>query len=237
MCDVLMLNVSATINKKPSKHGKAAIPGTSNSADVSALKGSVSLSDDSSSEAVSSPDSDYESSGDEEDKSPLPATRPSGSIEAAKYDSIKALWRPHNHPATGDDIRDGLKNFWEVFQTIRDRWKSDSADVKQAEDNKKINEVPLLKERVTKQREMAEASLRAALEHGHPDIIEQYVFLPSFACTSSHSTHCFSTNVIVCWVLLSTANIINYGPPSQWQNRCPALRGNDKSFKSVTIIM
>jgi len=148
----------------------------SSSSDGSALKGSVSLSDDSLSEDESSDGSDYESSEDEEDKSPLPTIRPNGSIEAVRYDSIKALWRPRSRPATSDDIRDGLKSFWELFQTIRDRWKSDSADVKQAEDNKKIHEVPLLKERVAKQREMAEVSLRAAMQYGHPDIIEQYVF-------------------------------------------------------------
>lgn len=159
-----------------------------NSSDSATAKRLVSLSEDSSSEEESSDDSDYESSEDEADKSPLPTVRPTGAIESVKYDCIKALWRPRNRPASSDDIRDGLKHFWELFQTIRDRWKSDSADVKQAEDSKKNHEIPLLKERVAKQREMAEFSLRAAMDYGHPDIIEQYVplFFPSsiFLCVS-----------------------------------------------------
>jgi len=146
---------------------------------------SVSVSARSSSDEDSSDDSDYESSDDDAEKTPLPALRPSGATEAVRYDCVKALWRPRGRPASGDDIRDGLKDFWELFQTIRDRWKSDSAAVKQAEDSKKNHEVPLLKERVAKQRQLAGVSLRAAMDQGHPDIVEQYVFsLPPNPFTS-----------------------------------------------------
>lgn len=75
----------------------------------------------------------------------------------------------------GDDIRKGLTEFWNIIRTIRDRWKSDSAAVKEAEETKKANDLPLLKERVMLQREMLEAVLEAALAEGHRDIVEQYV--------------------------------------------------------------
>lgn len=130
---------------------------------------------DSSSEEDDSDESDYESSEDEADMSPLPKVRPTGAVDVVKYDCIKALWRPRSRPASGDDIRDGLKTFWDLFMTIRDRWKSDSVALKSAEESKKNHEIPLLKERVMKQRKMAETALRTAMEQGHPDIIEQYV--------------------------------------------------------------
>ncbi|KAI9710684.1 MAG: hypothetical protein M1820_002517 [Bogoriella megaspora] len=102
---------------------------------------------------------------------PLPPARPETPIGAVRYDTIKAVWASPNRQADAEDIRNGLKNFWEVVRTIRDRWKSDSAALKQAEDAKKNSELPLLKERVKSQRDMMQASVTAALEFGHRDIL------------------------------------------------------------------
>lgn len=107
---------------------------------------------------------------------PLPATRPTKALEAVKYDTIKTLWRVPYRSVEGDDIRKGLTEFWEIIRTIRDRWKSDTLTAKAAEDAKKVNEIPLLKERVENQRDLLEAVLGAAVADGHRDIVEQYVF-------------------------------------------------------------
>jgi hypothetical protein len=72
------------------------------------------------------------------------------------------------HPAV---IRESLVDFWEVVKTIRDRWKADASAVTEAEEKKRVGELPLLRSRVKDQRDMIEAVFRAALKHGHRDII------------------------------------------------------------------
>lgn len=105
---------------------------------------------------------------------PIPAKRPTDSAVAAmKYDTIKTLWRVPYRSVPAEDIRKAIQGFWENVGTIRDRWKSDSAAVKQAEEAKKLNEVPMLKERVASQRNTLQACLSAAVEHGHRDILEK----------------------------------------------------------------
>ena len=117
--------------------------------------------------------SEYESESEEEmpEPSPLPTSRPSEPLQAVRYDTIKAVWLPRNVYAQAQQIRAGLKDFWEVVKTIRDRWKSDNEAVKKAVEAKKESELPTLKQRVKNQRDMMEMALRSALEHGHPDII------------------------------------------------------------------
>lgn len=128
--------------------------------------------DSSSSEYTSSDESDY--SDDElAEPSPLPAKRPDTPLEAVKYDTIKALWHSKRFEVDVDDIRAGLKDFWEVVRTIRDRWKTDTAAVTEAEEKKKHGEIPLLQSRVKDQRNMLEVALTAALQHGHPGILER----------------------------------------------------------------
>lgn len=107
--------------------------------------------------------------------SPLPGSRPQTPLEATRYDAIKALWRPRNLSVTPSDIREGLKSYWDLVRTIRDRWKSDAAAVKEAEDKKRNSELPLLQDRVKNQRDMIEVAFKAALEYGHKQIIELYV--------------------------------------------------------------
>lgn len=125
-------------------------------------------SDSSSEESESEvSDSDLEIS----EPPPLPDKRPDMPLDAVRYDTIKAVWASPNRNANGDEIRTGLKDFWEVVRTIRDRWKSDGNALKQAEEAKKSSELPLLKDRVNSQRIMMQSSIRAALEFGHRDIL------------------------------------------------------------------
>lgn len=116
--------------------------------------------------------SDSDSSDDDAvEESPLPKTRPDRPVEAVRYDTINAVWLPRRSTVQASQIRNALTQFWEVIRTIRDRWKADSAIVKEAEEAKKASELPLLKERVRSQREMMEMALKTAIEHGHPEVI------------------------------------------------------------------
>ncbi|KAF2155833.1 hypothetical protein K461DRAFT_265322 [Myriangium duriaei CBS 260.36] len=129
-----------------------------------------SSSEGSSSESDSS---DYDSDDEPELPNPLPAKRPEESPkEAVRYDSLKALWRSRRSRLPLSEIRAGLKDFWEVVRTIRDRWKADAAAVKAAEEKGRSGELPLLKSRVRDQREMIEVAFSAAVEHGHRSILE-----------------------------------------------------------------
>ena len=133
-------------------------------------------------ETVQSP-SESESSSEESDSEysdsdlevseppPLPDKRPSAPLDAVRYDTIKAVWASPSRPADAEEIRNALKNFWEVVRTIRDRWKSDGNALKQAEEAKKRSELPLLKDRVNSQRDMMQSSIKAALEFGHRDVL------------------------------------------------------------------
>ena len=128
----------------------------------------VSLSDESSSEEDSS---DYDSEDDE--PSPLPAKRPDDDPrEAVKYDSIKALWRGKKSGLASSEIRNGLKDYWEVVRTIRDIWKADTAAVIVAEEKNRKGELPLLRSRVKDQLTMIEIAFKAAMQHGHRSILE-----------------------------------------------------------------
>lgn len=133
--------------------------------------------DQQSSSDESSDESVYESSDDEPQKAPIPATRPTNPQAAVRYDSIKYLWRPSGEPVSTESIRDGMNRFNEVLQTIRDRWKSDLNNVSEAEQAKKEHEIPILKERVETQRHLLEVALNAAIEYGHADILDKYVLI------------------------------------------------------------
>lgn len=128
---------------------------------------SVSSSEESSSEE------DSDSSDDDfVDPSPLPPKRPDDAIEAVKYDTVKALWRSRYKEIPATDIRVGLIDIWEVLRTVRDRWKADRAAVTDAEEKKRVGELPLLQSRVNDQLKMMEAAMNAALEHGSRSILE-----------------------------------------------------------------
>lgn len=107
-------------------------------------------------------------------QAPIPAKRPTDNVmDAVEYDTIKTLWRPPYRGVAAEDIRKAMQDFWEVVQTLQDRWKSDVAAVKQAVDAQKENEIPMLRQRVLVQRDMLRACLKAAVEKGHRDVLEQ----------------------------------------------------------------
>ncbi|KAL5116404.1 hypothetical protein ACEQ8H_005752 [Pleosporales sp. CAS-2024a] len=128
---------------------------------------------DSESETDSS-DEDSEYTDDEDDEpSPLPAARPEEPHAAVRYDIIKATWHPRRSPLSSEQIKDGMRDIWEVLNTIHKRWRTDSKAVTDAEDQKKTGELPVLKSRVTSQRDLLQSALKAALDYAHPDVLYQ----------------------------------------------------------------
>ncbi|KAF1931387.1 uncharacterized protein M421DRAFT_2879 [Didymella exigua CBS 183.55] len=116
-------------------------------------------------------DSEYSDSEDEE-VSPLPASRPDDDPhKAVCYDVIKASWFSPRSPMNSEKIKFSMRDLWEVLNTIQKRWRADSKAVAEAEEAKKIGELPTLKSRVTSQRDLLQTALKAALEHAHPDVL------------------------------------------------------------------
>lgn len=129
------------------------------------------VSDSESYTESSEDDSDYSDSDDEEE-SPLPASRPDDDPhKAVCYDVIKASWFPQRSPLKPEKIKSSMRDLWEVLNTIQKRWRADSKAVAEAEEAKKIGELPTLKSRVTSQRDLLQTALKAALEHAHAAVL------------------------------------------------------------------
>jgi hypothetical protein len=137
------------------------------------------VSDSESYTESSDDESDYTDDEDDE-PSPLPASRPDEPHGAVRYDIIKAAWSPRGSPMGSEKIKDRLRDVWEVLHTIGKRWRADSKAVSDAEAQKKIGELPVLKSRVTSQRDLLQSALKAALEFAHPDVLYQMGHVKGF---------------------------------------------------------
>lgn len=125
-------------------------------------------------ESYDSSDDDSEYTDDEDSESPLPAIRPDEPHEAVRYDIIKATWYPRTSQPSSEKIKSSLRDAWEVLNTIQKRWRNDSKAVAEAEEQKKVGELPVLKSRVTSQRDLLQSALKSALEYAHPDVLYHF---------------------------------------------------------------
>ncbi|KAG9184925.1 hypothetical protein G6011_11755 [Alternaria panax] len=133
------------------------------------------------SDSESSTDSsDYDSDSSEEEEMPLPETRPEDPDAAVRYDVVKATWHPSSSSPSSDNIKKSMREIWDVLDTIHKRWRADSKAVTEAEEQKKIGELPVLKSRVTSQRDLLKSALEAALEFSHPDVLYQLGLIKPF---------------------------------------------------------
>ena len=152
------------------------------------------------SESESEDESDYYSESEAvpepEEPSPLPATRPADPNKAIEYDVIKAVWARKNVGLSGTVIRTALGEYWNIFKTIRDKWKSKTTSLQQAIEKKDQIGIKTYERRVVESRRLLESCINLTLKHGHPDIIERYVYLlisnfllalAHFARNSQHS--------------------------------------------------
>jgi hypothetical protein len=148
-------------NAKPSRRTSGSALGTNSTSPP----GSVSLSD-------SDSESEHESSDEEDDEeSPLPAKRPNDPSGALNYDVIQAVWRPSSRYLANDDLFARISEFSELFWKVRDDWKKSNDTLKSAVE-KKSSQIDSFKHNVSKQRQILEVALNAALKHGHPEILQ-----------------------------------------------------------------
>ena len=139
---------------------------------------SVSPSESSNSE--SEDDSAFYSESDvemqPEEPSPLPPTRPADPNKAVEYDVIKAVWAKKSVGLSSTVIRTALSEYWNIFKGIRDKWKTKATSLQQAIEKKDQANTKAFERRVFEQRRLLESCIALTLKHGHPDIIEKYVY-------------------------------------------------------------
>ncbi|KAF6218492.1 hypothetical protein HO133_005841 [Letharia lupina] len=148
-------------------------------ASTHAHNGSVaeSMSPSESSESESEDESEYYSESEEvpepEEPSPLPANRPADPSKAIEYDVIKAVWARKNVGLSGTVIRTALGEYWNIFKTIRDKWKAKTTSLQQAIEKKDQASIKTYERRVVESRRLLESCISLTLKHSHPDIIEK----------------------------------------------------------------
>ena len=137
-----------------------------------------------SSESESEDESENYSESEEvpgpEEPSPVPANRPVDPNKAIEYDVIKAVWAKKNVGLSGTVIRTALGDYWNIFKTIRDKWKGKTTSLQQAIEKKDQANIKTYERRIIESRRLLESCISLTLKHGHPDIIEKYVNFPIF---------------------------------------------------------
>lgn len=122
-----------------------------------------------------SSDSDSDYSDEEDEPSPLPATRPADQVKALDYDVMKAVWFPRNKYIPNDVLIARIALFSELFINLRDQWKKANELVKQAVEAKQNSQLPGLKSKTQKHRQLIESTINTAIKYGYPEILTVYV--------------------------------------------------------------
>jgi hypothetical protein len=125
-----------------------------------------------------SSDSDSDYSDEEDEPSPLPATRPADQVKALDYDVMKAVWYPRNKYIPNDVLIARIALFSDLFVNLRDQWKKANELVKHAVEAKQNSQLPGLKSKTQKQRQLIESTINTAIKYGYPEILTMYVPLP-----------------------------------------------------------
>ena len=172
-------------------------PAISTHAHNGSVAGSVSPSE--SSESESEDESEYYSESEEvpepEEPSPVPANRPADPSKATEYDVIKAVWARKNVGLSSTVIRAALSEYWNIFKTIRDKWKAKTVSLQQAIEKKDQVGIKTYERRVLESRRLLESCISLTLKHGHPDIIEKYVYFLSLSTSSLLHTSCRGVSI------------------------------------------
>ena len=127
------------------------------------------------SDSGSSDESDLEV---DPEPSPLPPARSGEPLEAARYDTIQAVWSPRNLRAPAEKVKSALVIFKDLVKVLRDSWRDQVQAMKTAENEGDNDKATQLKQAVILQRRILEKIISTTLETGHPVIIEKYVPLP-----------------------------------------------------------
>ena len=107
--------------------------------------------------------------------SPLPPARSSEPLEAARYDTIQAVWSPRNLRAPVEKVKSALVAFKDLVKGLRDGWRDQVQAMKTAENQGDNDKTTQLKQAVILQRHVLEKIISTTLETGHPVIVEKYV--------------------------------------------------------------
>ncbi|BCR84600.1 uncharacterized protein ACHE_20058S [Aspergillus chevalieri] len=128
---------------------------------------------DRSSSSSDSDDSDIEITLPPEELSPIPETRPSDPLGAARYDALRAVWSPRNRSPNAEKVKNALVAFKNVVKAVRDTWKELSQAMKTAENQGENDKATQLKNEVVFQRRLMDVVVSTTLEMGHPMIVEK----------------------------------------------------------------
>lgn len=109
-----------------------------------------------------------------DEPSPLPAARPSDTVNGAKYDTIQAVWSPRNKRPSADKVKSALVAFPKIIKSLRDAWRDQVQAMKSAENQGDNDKAARLKKDVALQRQLMDTIVRTALDMGHPMIVEKY---------------------------------------------------------------
>lgn len=124
-----------------------------------------------------------------DEPSPVPPTRPTDEMGAAKYDTMQAVWSPRNKPPEVDKVKNAMVTFKDVVKSVRDAWKESTQAMKMAENKGENDKATKIKEDVVLRRRVINAVVTTALEKGHPRIVEKYVHSHSHSLTRL-ADHC-----------------------------------------------
>jgi hypothetical protein len=134
--------------------------------------------------------SEDESSDDEMEPPPYPEVRSNDPVKAAGEDAARALWHPKSSPYLEDEVlRQSMAKFSEIFGNLRETWRTSTQELKAATESKNTAQVSSLKKQLEDQRQISQATLESALEHGHPDVLTMYVLPLAFPLAVTRYFH------------------------------------------------
>ena len=146
-------------------------PGTSTPRSASVASASE-VEDSSEDDAVSDTE-------DEDDRSPVPLSRPLDPSKAKEYDIVKTVWAKRSRTLAPIVIRTALSECWDIFKVIRDEWKKKLISFQQAVDKKDVANKAIWTRRVMESRKLFVSCLKLTMQHGHPSIVEKVAEHPS----------------------------------------------------------
>lgn len=168
--------------------------------------------------------SDYESDLEIEppdEPSPIPSVRPNDTVNAAKYDTMQAVWSPRNKRVPADKVKSALVTFPKIIKTLRDAWKDQVQAMKLAENQGDNDKAMKIKKEVALQRQVMDVIVRTALDVGHPMIVEKYElppfpFSPSFLARDLYTPRTSKKDELIAHVKFLLGRLINLKSQSKW---------------------
>ncbi|KAI9891512.1 MAG: hypothetical protein M1814_002635 [Vezdaea aestivalis] len=135
---------------------------------------SVNSPEDSSSEGSEESDDDSDSSPSMPEEmifeEVFPQSRPTNAIAAAKYDSAKALWRSHNINPTTEQFQESLKSFGSLMTGLKQKATDLQTAYREAAASKS-RQTPSIKAQLDASRDVIDAAIWAAVQHGHNEVL------------------------------------------------------------------